>query len=265
MTKEKCKERYGKDIDIQLQKMYEINGFSIRKIAKCFRVSRETIRIMLHLFDIKIRSKSETNRRRILSWMTRQKISKSHIGLNKGEKSPCWKPKIQKICLICKKIYEISSYQKEISKYCCRKCKDKSQEGKLRTKEQKRKSSEAHKKLWQSEKYIKKIMKNRKIKPNKKEIKLLRFLQDNHFPYKFVGDGKIWINGKNPDFINTNHQKKIIEFYGDYWHRDEKVKNGGDGGQERREIFAEYGYATLIIWESELENKDKLLIKIKEL
>ena len=128
--------------------------------------------------------------------------------------------------------------------------------------------SESHKGRKQSkeliEKRIRACMASMKNKPNKKELQLINLLQKEKLPYSFVGDGKIWINGKNPDFINTNHQKKIIEFYGDYWHRDEKLENGGDGGQERKEIFAKYGYATLIIWESELENEDNLLIKIKE-
>jgi len=94
--------------------------------------------------------------------------------------------------------------------------------------------------------------------PNKVEILLDNLLQDN-FPneWKFVGDGQIIIGGKVPDFININHRKQIIELFGNYWHRNSSP-------QDRINLFAQYGYATLIIWESELLNPLAVVKKIKE-
>ncbi len=97
--------------------------------------------------------------------------------------------------------------------------------------------------------------------PNRKEQqlnKLLKCLFGSE--YKFVGNGKVIINGFNPDFINVNGQKKIIEFYGDYWHN---LPNYKIRDKRRLKIYKRYGYKTLIIWERELKNIDLLTNKIK--
>lgn len=80
-------------------------------------------------------------------------------------------------------------------------------------------------------------------KPEKKMGEILNGL----FPmeYKFVGDGQIWIGNKNPDFININGQKKLIEVWGDYWHRHDIPDNLINN-------YLRYGFKTLIIWEHEL-------------
>ena len=99
-------------------------------------------------------------------------------------------------------------------------------------------------------------------KPNKPENKLIKLL-NTVLPkeYKYVGDGKIRIDTFNPDFINCNGQKKIIELYGDYWHNkpDELERN-----KRRIKVYKKYGYETLVIWEKELKDLDKLKAKIKE-
>ena len=46
---------------------------------------------------------------------------------------------------------------------------------------------------------------------------VIELLKNNNLEYDFVGDGKIMIGTKNPDFINIKI-KKIIEVFGDYWH-----------------------------------------------
>jgi len=109
----------------------------------------------------------------------------------------------------------------------------------------------------QSEEIWKKIYKARKTTPNKKERILIGLINDNSFPYKFVGDGKIIIDGKCPDFIQCNGKKKIIELFGNYWHdkNDEQI---------RKDIFSNYGYKTLVIWEDELKDLNKVITKIKK-
>lgn len=109
-------------------------------------------------------------------------------------------------------------------------------------------------------KNIKKRFKSLKIIPNKKE-KLLNSLLEEILSneYKFVGDGKIWITKFNPDFINVNGQKKIIEFFGDYWHNLPKIMKRD---KRRLKIYKDYGYKVLIIWQNELKDKNKLKNKI---
>lgn len=73
---------------------------------------------------------------------------------------------------------------------------------------------------------LKKVIKSNNLKPNKKE-KLLTKLLNKILPneYKYVGSGKIIIGSFIPDFININGQKKIIEFFGDYWHKNTQEKD----------------------------------------
>jgi hypothetical protein len=101
------------------------------------------------------------------------------------------------------------------------------------------------------------VLKASHAKPNRKETYFLSIL-DHLYPnqYKYVGDGEVIIGGKNPDFININGQKKVIEFYGDRWHQ-------GENPQDRIDIFAQYGFDCLIIWQSELLKKpDRIMKKI---
>mgnify|MGYP001584862925 CR=1 FL=1 len=112
------------------------------------------------------------------------------------------------------------------------------------------------KELWQNVDFVRKVMKAWKIKPNKPELQLqsvLNELYPNEF--KYVGDGEVIIAGKCPDFINVNGKKQIIELYGDYWHR-------GQNPQDRIKVFEPYGYKTLIIWEKELKDRNKVKHKL---
>lgn len=95
---------------------------------------------------------------------------------------------------------------------------------------------------------------------NSKEIlieNLLNFLFPNE--YKYIGNGKVWIDGFNPDFINCNGQKKIVEFYGDYWH---KRPDYIERDKRRLKAYNKYGYDTLIIWQSELNDIRKVKEKL---
>lgn len=130
--------------------------------------------------------------------------------------------------------------------------------------EVKAKNSAAAQKRWQNPEYVEKQRKSRNIKPNKPEKffdKLLQKLFPNH--WKYVGDFQKGVGGRNPDFININGQKKIIEFFGDFWHGEKKTGiPNKQHEQERINYFAQYSYQTLVIWECELENLDLLTEKI---
>ena len=100
------------------------------------------------------------------------------------------------------------------------------------------------------------IIKGLKVKQNKPEKLLESLLNELFFnEYKFVGDFKFFIERYNPDFINCNGQKKIIELYGDYWHNLKENKNKD---VRRLKTYKKYGYKTLIVWESELRRLDVL-------
>ncbi len=185
-------------------------------------------------------------------------------GFPQKEKKPC--VIVPKVCKRCKKIYRGEKEQK----FCCKQCywedlKTRSNWSKGLTKETderiKRRAESVKKanqksmkrpevreklrkialKYWKNSNFVKKQMFARKIRPNKIELKLKEL-----FPkLEYVGDGTLVIGGRCPDF-KVKGQMKLVEFFGDYWHKkqDEKIKVNH---------FKKYGYKTLVIWEHELK------------
>jgi len=117
--------------------------------------------------------------------------------------------------------------------------------------------------LWQipeiKNKIIKSQRKSYKISPNKPE-KCLNKLLNKLFlkEYKFVGNNKLVVGGFVPDFVNKT-KNKIIEMFGDYWHT---IKGAKEKDKRRLKTYKKYGYKTLIIWERELKNLNKVEKKI---
>lgn len=120
------------------------------------------------------------------------------------------------------------------------------------------KMAESIKQVWQDSEYVAKMMRARKVKPNNTELQFDAFLQ-NHLPgeYKYVGDGEFILGGKCPDWLNVNGQKKLIELFGDYWHK-------GENPQDKIDHYKKYGFDTLVIWASELQDKTKVLQTIND-
>jgi G:T-mismatch repair DNA endonuclease (very short patch repair protein) len=111
---------------------------------------------------------------------------------------------------------------------------------------------------WKSNEYVRKQMKAKGVSPNKTELRFEKLLNDLYpGEWKYVGDGQVILGGKCPDFININGQKKIIELYGDYWHK-------GDNPEDRAKVFEPFGYQTLVVWEKELRDMNKLKETIME-
>jgi len=98
---------------------------------------------------------------------------------------------------------------------------------------------------------------------NNPERLLFNMIQENNLPFKYVGDGSYWFTNKknhyNPDFISKN-LKCIIELFGDYWHN---LPGCIEKDKKRLETYSNYGYKTLVIWESELKDLQSILNKIK--
>ena len=124
--------------------------------------------------------------------------------------------------------------------------------------------SKITKNLYKNSEFLKKQQLGQKRKPNKCEIKISNLLFDLSFNnFKYVGDGSLWIDGKNPDFINEE-SKKIIEFFGDYWHSVNVTGQIEDKEEkERKYHFEKCGYKTLIIWEKEIKELEELKNKIR--
>ena len=128
--------------------------------------------------------------------------------------------------------------------------------GKHQDDEIKSRLSSIAKERWKNDEYVKMQIKSRLVGKNKAEAKLETILGSvSPGQWKFVGNGDVVIAGKCPDFININGQKKIIELFGDYWHKGQKES-------DRAACFSPYGYDTLVIWERELKDIEQVKNKI---
>ena len=111
------------------------------------------------------------------------------------------------------------------------------------------------KSYWRDPMWVAKFLKSISRKPNNKE-RQIQSLLDSILPDEYLyNDGWFILSYKIPDFVNINGKKKIIEFFGTYWHRN-------DNPQHRINRFAKVGYKTLVIWEDELKDIDKLKQKV---
>lgn len=137
--------------------------------------------------------------------------------------------------------------------------------------ETKKKMSTTKREMWKNKEFAKKMLKLKNIKPNRMEIKLNKILQE-HFPeeFKYVGNGEVIFGRKNPDFINCNGKKLIIELFGRTFH-DPTYKKGfikkilwhqQEVGTKMH--YAQYGFKTLVIWDDELKNEEAVIEGIKE-
>lgn len=210
--------------DERVAKRYgEKHSFAVSQAKKGQKYSEEARRRM-----------SEAHKGRIVSLETRKKISESRL----GEKHWAWG----------RSQSEESNKKRSLAL--------KGRKKPLRSEEWKKKRRKISKALWQQPEFVKKQMKSRHTFPNKWEIQvdslLQRILPDE---YKYVGDGQFILGGKCPDFLNINGKKLLIEFYGDYWHRN-------DDPEIRIGFFKKYGFNTLVIWGHELKDIPLLSSKI---
>ena len=111
---------------------------------------------------------------------------------------------------------------------------------------------------FQDPEFVKMMVNSWKRKPTQPEKDINSIVQ-LLFPreYKYNGNYElgITIGRKVPDFVNVNGKKKAIDLFGDYWH-------DGEDPQVRIDLFKEYGWDLLVIWQHELEDKDAVIQKI---
>ncbi len=122
---------------------------------------------------------------------------------------------------------------------------------------------------WLNPEYRDKVFKAQRIgmniKPNKPEMALMNIL-DNLYPreWEYTGDGSFIMGGLNPDFVNVNGKKQVIELFGDYYHNPELRKVDYKRTELGRiMIFNSYGYKTLVVWEHELKNRELLIKRLQ--
>ena len=190
-------------------------------------------------------------------WKSKKGIIPKHVKLikkgehlsratefKKGSKGNFRNAIISSECLHCGK--EIRDFQSSKRKFCSYDCYWKYKK-------------EVWKKLWSQkefkEKRIKAILKGLFKRPTSLEQEAINFFSKHNLPYKYTGDGSFIIGGKNPDFVNTNGEKKLIEIGNVFHHKGDYVKR-------RKEHFAKYGWQTYIFIGDELD-EEKILNELK--
>ena len=129
------------------------------------------------------------------------------------------------------------------------------------------KMSKIQKDLWKIPKFRKRFIKKLKrmrlamrlfrTKINKTEQRFLDLCLSIKYKIKFVGDGALWVDKFNPDFV-VPKTKKVIDIFGDYWHKGENPKI-------RIRAFKKFGYNLLIIWEGEINRfPEKVKLKVRK-
>jgi len=199
-------------------------------------------------------------KRPVFSDEWKRNISKSLKGIKTGPRPDWVKEKIRKTCTG-KKIGPMNEDQKKKI--------GKSNKGKHfgpKSEETKKKLSIVQKKNWanpnsvfNTEDFLNKIANGMSKKPTKPEKEIIKILNEL-FPnkYEYVGNYKIWIKRKNPDFINKE-DKKIIEYFGGWWHEEEVTgKSLEENILEKIKFFKNEGYDTFVIIEKDLKNISKL-------
>ena len=104
------------------------------------------------------------------------------------------------------------------------------------------------------EKQLESMLKGLFKRPTSLEKDMMALIQKHNLPYKYVGSGKFWIDGKNPDFVNINGEKKLIEV-GNVFHHQ------GDYIEKRRKHFSKYGWESFIFIGDKLD-EEKILKEI---
>jgi len=179
---------------------------------------------------------SKANIGRKASKETCRRISQATKGLFSGDKNPSWKGgKIKRVCLECGEEFKVhpSTVKHGGGKFCSFSCRS----------------------IYYHKHGNFDCVFSRK--PNKPEQKLMDLINKNNLPFKYTGDGSFWINHRNPDFVNCDGKKQIIELFGDYFHSIWDIA-------DRTYHYGKYGFRTLVIWGSELKEPDKVLKKVKK-
>ena len=237
---------YKKIIDREwLYQKYVIERLPVEAIAKLAKINARLITKRAEEYGFPIRSKKDRYKLRS------ERNEPWNKGLSKNEHPS---------------LLDLSKRQKENSHFADPDWR----KNNLFTEEVKAKRSaglkEAHQKKWANLTREEKIEKWKQLGhgmlPNKTEQFLLSLCPEQ---VEYTGNRQHWVTfkcgrNKNPDYVVRpfKSRKKVIEYFGSYWHQDEEEK------QELIEKYAEVGIECLVILESDLKNIENVRARIVE-
>ncbi|MDO8619486.1 MAG: NUMOD3 domain-containing DNA-binding protein [Candidatus Daviesbacteria bacterium] len=237
-----------------LYKLYWINNLTPDKIGVIYGVCGATILWNMKQLNVPRKTISEVNIGRKHTIETKKKMSTSAKGIKKSAKAI----KLHADAIRGKKHTKEHKIKIGIASKMNWANLEFSQHmiNTKNTIEYKDKMSLKAKETWNNPEFVAKYRATLSNKPNKAELKLYNIL-DEYFPdsWSYTGDFGFMINGKNPDFVNINGENKVIELFGDYWHK-------GENPQDRIDFFNSNEYSAIVIWEHELKDKQALVLKL---
>ena len=146
---------------------------------------------------------------------------------------------------------------------------NKSRAGYVNSEEMRHGASESMKEVWKDSEYVKRWAEGMKQathrKPNFSELQLQCVL-DKHFPgeWKYVGDDQVRFGTRNPDFINVNGKKLVIEMFGVYWHDPDLFPNR-PSEDELIAHYKSYGLDCVVIWEYDVYDEEEVVERVSVL
>ena len=205
---------------------------------------------------------------------TKRKQSEAH----KGDKSSSWKGgKAERKCKGCGNIFYVPQciVKNGDGNYCSKSCSVKSKTGEKSSNwkggEVKRKCKVCGKTFYVKPNVVKKgngiyCSHSCRMKAQRHNARPTKTVPERKFeaicnkyllPFKFVGDGSLWLGNAIPDFVHTS-KKIALEVFGDYWHSPLINRNIRYTGtvEGRTEQLAAEGYKTIILWDIDLMRED---------
>jgi len=130
-----------------------------------------------------------------------------------------------------------------------------SQYGTHQSKDRRMKISVANKDRKPTEETLRAILKATQKRPTKFELAVQQFLEMNHpGEWRYCGDGSVILNGKCPDFINCNGQKKVVLANSVYWHMTKKgLSNRKHVERSESKPYNEIGFDVQFIWDDKFK------------
>ena len=120
------------------------------------------------------------------------------------------------------------------------------------------KSSERWKNKDWAEKVRSKMIKSLSKRPTNLEKNFIEICKEHNLPYRYTGDGKFFLDGLNPDFINCNGEKTAIEVFANYW-KKRMYGSVENYKKDRQKTFNSYGWKILFFNEHEV--KEDIIIE----
>lgn len=194
---------------------------------------------------------------------TRLKLSQLHKGKHNSPSTEFTSERVtapefeeRKICGL-REIMNQPEYKEKRREISVRLCQDPTYIAKISHSQEMRKYlSQLAKERVKDPEYMRKILSNRR--PTDIEQRIIDIIEKYSLPYRYTGNGTFKVDGKYPDFVNTNGEKIAIDIFGDRWHSPDEIP-------ERKAAFAEYGWRLIIIWGHEVKklSEPELLAELR--